>query len=49
VIVATDGKPIANLQAFSDLLKTLSTGQTVAVSLIRDGNEQRASVTLVAR
>jgi hypothetical protein len=49
VVTAIDGKEVANLQGFSDLLRTLSVGQTVAVSFTRDGKPQQASLTLAAR
>jgi len=49
VVTAIDGKPVANLQGFSDLLKDLSPGQTVAVSFTREGKSQRVSLTLAAR
>jgi hypothetical protein len=49
VITAIDGKAVANLQGFSDLLRTLAVDQTVAVSFTRDGKPQQASLTLAAR
>ncbi|RPJ82534.1 MAG: M20/M25/M40 family metallo-hydrolase [Acidobacteria bacterium] len=49
VLKAIDGKPIANLQAYSDLLKTLAPGQTVIALIERDGKEQTVSVTLAER
>jgi hypothetical protein len=49
VIASIDGKPISNLQAFSDLLKTLVAGQTVEVVLTRDGKPANVPVTVVER
>jgi len=49
VILQIDGKPIANLQAYSDLLKTLKAGQTIELLLSRDGKEQKLSATVVER
>ena len=39
VIRAIDGKPVANLQAFSSLLATFAPGQAVTATLSRDGKE----------
>jgi aminopeptidase N len=49
VITALDGKPVANLQAFSAALGTFSPGQAVTATLLRDGKAVEAVVTLVER
>ncbi len=49
VLTEIDDKPIASLQAFSDVLKTLAVGQSLAVAFTRDGRALRTSVTLVER
>jgi hypothetical protein len=49
VIVSIDGRATPTLQAYSDLLKTLSPGATVAVLLRRDGRERTVQATLQAR
>jgi uncharacterized Zn-binding protein involved in type VI secretion len=48
-LLTIDGKPIANLQGFSDVLRTLGPGQTVQVVISRGGNQQTVAVTLVER
>jgi S1-C subfamily serine protease len=49
VLTALDGKPVANLQGYSELLKTLTPGQTVKVTLLRAGKELTLSATLGER
>ncbi len=49
VILSIAGKPVANLQGFSDILRTLAPGQTVDVALQRSGKDLRLSVTLAER
>jgi S1-C subfamily serine protease len=49
VVASIDGKAIANLQGFSDVLRTLAPGQTVRVVLIRQGKEVTVSVILAER
>jgi S1-C subfamily serine protease len=49
VIVAINGQPIANLQAYSNLLRALKPGQEVTVVLRREGKEITLSVTLGER
>ena len=44
-----DATAMPGLQAFSDFLKTARAGQTVSVSLLRDGKPLTLSVTLVER
>ena len=48
-VMAINGTPVANLQGFSDLLRTLAPGQTVQVVISRDGKEQTVALTLVER
>ncbi len=48
-LVSVGGVPIANLQGFSDILRTLTPGQTVEVVLQREGQEVRRQVTLAER
>ena len=49
VILDIDGTVIANLQGFSDRLRTLSPGQTVAVRVQRGAETLTAKVTVVER
>jgi len=49
VVLRIDGQEIADLRAFSDLLKTLEAGQTVEAVVLREGQELRVDVTLEAR
>jgi aminopeptidase N len=48
-VLTIDGKPIANLQGFSDVLRTLAPGQTVQVVISRAGKQQTVAVTLAER
>jgi hypothetical protein len=48
-LLKIDGKAVANLQGFSDVLRALSPGQTVQVVIGRDGKEQTLAVTLAER
>ena len=49
VLTAVDGKPVADLRAYSDLLRALAPGRTVRVVVVRDGKEQALEVTLAER
>ncbi len=49
VITAIDGKPVANLQAFSAMLGGFAPGQTVKASVVRAGKELTVTVTLAER
>lgn len=49
VLLKIDDRPVATLQAFSDLLKTLTAGQTVSVLLKRGEREMTVQVTVVER
>ncbi len=49
VLLRIDGKDVADLMAFSNILKTLTPGQTVAVVFSRGGEEKSAEVTVKAR
>ena len=49
VLRAIDGKPVANLQAFSSLLATYAPGQTVTATLSRDGKDATVTLTLIER
>jgi hypothetical protein len=49
VILKVGGQDVANLLAFSDILRGLAPGQTVAVVLSRGGAEQQLDVTVVER
>jgi serine protease DegS len=48
-LLKIDGKPVATLQGFSDVLRALAPGQTVQVVISRDGKEQTVAVTLAER
>jgi hypothetical protein len=49
VILKIDGKAVANLQEYSNLLRTLQPGQTVAVLLRRGDQDVTLKVTLAER
>ena len=49
VMMKLDATEMTGLQAFSDFLKTAKAGQTVNVSLVREGKPLTLSVTLVER
>jgi membrane-associated protease RseP (regulator of RpoE activity) len=49
VITAIDGKPVANLQAFSAMLGSFVPGQTVKATVLRAGKELTVTVTLAER
>jgi hypothetical protein len=49
VLMRIDGKPVTNLQEFSNLLRTLTAGQTVTVAIQRGAGELNLPVTLVER
>jgi len=49
VLLAVDGKDVANLQAFSTILRGLSPGQTVKVVVSRGGQSRTMDVTVVER
>jgi hypothetical protein len=49
VVMRIDGKPVTNLQEFSNLLRTLTAGQTVTVVIQRGAEELNLPVTLVER
>ncbi len=48
VITAVDGKPVKDLNELSDQLSGHKPGDTVTVTIIRDGQEQQIKVTLQA-
>ncbi|MBP1634691.1 MAG: Bacterial leucyl aminopeptidase precursor [Acidobacteria bacterium] len=49
VLAAIDGRPIADLRAYSEALRVLAPGQTVRVVVVRNGKEQTVEVTLGER
>jgi len=49
ILTAIDGKPIANLQAFSTMLSGFTPGQTVKATVVRQGKELTVPVTLAER
>jgi S1-C subfamily serine protease len=49
VIRALDGKPVANLQAFSSMLAAFAPGQAVKATVSRDGKDLEVAVTLAER
>jgi hypothetical protein len=49
IVLRIEDQPIANLQEFSNVLRTLSPGQTVSVLLLRGTQNVQVPVTLVAR
>ena len=49
VLVEMSGTSLASLSAYSDVLKTLAPGQSVAITYERGGARHTATVTLTAR
>jgi S1-C subfamily serine protease len=49
VVMRIDGKIVASLQEFSNLLRTLTAGQTVTVGIQRGAEALNLPVTLVER
>jgi len=49
LVVAIDGKEIADLRAYSEALKAHQPGDTISIRLLRDGEEIAVEATLVAR
>jgi S1-C subfamily serine protease len=49
VLLRINDQPIANLQEYSNLLRTLKPGQTVSVLVRRGDREFTVSVTLAQR
>lgn len=49
VLVKVAGRPVESLRGFSEILRDLSPGQAVDVVYRRDGQERKASVTVVER
>ena len=49
VLVRIDDAPIADLRGYSDVLKTLEVGQTVVLTVVREGAEVQLEATLSAR
>ncbi len=49
VLINLAGKPVANLQGYTDLLKSLSPGDTVAAVIERDGKNIDLQITVTAR
>jgi len=49
VIIAMDGKEIKDMDSVIAYLSTLTVGQKVALTILRDGKEQTVDVTLAAR
>ncbi|MCU0304668.1 MAG: M20/M25/M40 family metallo-hydrolase [Thermoanaerobaculales bacterium] len=49
VLVALDGEPVADLRGYSALLKTKSPGDSVEVTILRDGGEVTVTATLGER
>ncbi len=49
ILIKLDAMEITGLQAFSDFLKTAKAGQTVSVSVMREGKSLTVKVTLVER
>jgi len=49
VLIRIDDAEIADTRGFAEVLGTLKAGQTVTAVVLRDGEERRFQVTLVAR
>lgn len=46
VIVAVDGEPVASMQALAEVVGSSSPGDTLTLTILRDGAEQEVTVTL---
>jgi len=49
VLVELAGQPVANLQGYTDLLKTLEPGQSISLAVVREGERLVAEATVVSR
>jgi len=49
ILLSLGGNPIADLQGFTDVLKSLSPGETLAAEVLRDGETLTLEVTVTAR
>ena len=49
VLVAFDGEPVTDLRGYSTLLKSKQPGDTVEVTVLRDGEEKTVTATLGER
>ncbi len=49
ILLRINDQEIANLQTYSDILKTLEPGQTIAVTVLRSGEELTLEATVEAR
>ena len=49
VLIAFNGKPVADLRGYSTLLKSKQPGDTVEVTVLRDGEERTVTATLGER
>ncbi len=49
VIVAFDGQPVIDLRGYSSLLKSKTPGDTVEVTVLREGKEKTVTATLGER
>ena len=49
ILTAIEGKPVPTLQVYSDMLRSLAPGQSVRVTVLRQGKELTLSVTLAER
>ena len=49
ILIEMAGQELADLRAYSDVLKTLSPGQEVSLAVLRDGNRVELTTTLEAR
>jgi putative serine protease PepD len=49
VLIRIDETPIPGLRGYSGVLKKLEVGQTVTITVLRDGAEIEVSATLSAR
>ena len=49
ILIEMAGQELADLRAYSDVLKTLSAGQEVSLAVLRDGARVELTTTLEAR
>lgn len=49
IIIAFNGEPVSDVEALRSALQQASTGETVTLTILRDGEEQEIEATLVER
>ncbi len=49
VLTQLDGRDVASLAEFSALLRTLTAGQSITATFVRDGAERQVTVSVIER